>query len=278
MQRAEDARSALVRERERLAWQAGARRGRGDRSAATRWVLAAAAIGGAAGAALLATGSAWPGSSPCRGAPPGCLGVVIGTVLRAEHRAASAEQQRDHRELAAADARLRDAEHSARRRDRGARDRHEAAAVIDREWAAWKSAKACRRLSPEGVIDFFAGVDEARRRQQRHRQDRGRARRHSRDWSADWEKNARAVAALGTELGGERLAGRIEQLGATHAGAANCGTRGRPPQTLTSGAREDEPSRICAPSWPQASRPLGPTRKSASPASCATWAAHATQP
>ena len=245
LEKAEDARSALLRERERLPGQppVPTTEAKAGAPAATRWVLAAATIGAAAaGAALLAAGSAVAGIAVLVAALLlGALTVVMVTVLHADRRVARAEQQRVHGELAGVEVRLQEADHTLADETTALGTAQETAARLDREWAAWKSSTGVpAALSPEGVIDFFAGVEESRRSQRELARVEGELS-ETRRLVADWENDARAVAAPGTELGGERLAERVEQVGAAHDRRRELQVRvAGAHRTLASGAREGE--------------------------------------
>ena len=245
LEQAQDARGTLLRERERLPVQADARATGGTTGApaAARWVLAAAAGAGVVvSAALLATGSAVAGVVALAAALLlAAVAAVIGTALHADQRVARAEQQRAGAHLAGVNARLQDGEQACSDQTAALHTAQEAAARLDGEWTAWKSEKGVpAALSPEGVIDFFAVVEQARSLQRALTTTTAEQDETER-LIADWEKSARDVAAPNTELAGERLAARVEHLAGAQRQRRESQARVAGLQrTLASGAREGE--------------------------------------
>jgi uncharacterized protein YhaN len=243
--KAEDTRLALLSERER--WLAHpdvpATQSSVGAGTAARWVMATGAIVGAAvGTALLIAGSTVAGIALLAAALLlGVLAIVLITVRQTDQRVAHATQQRLHGELAGVDARLGEAEQALAREASALSSAQDTAARLDAEWAAWKNSSGVpAALSPEGVIDFFAGVEEARRQHRELARIEGDLV-ETRRLVGEWEARARAIDAAGAELSGERLAGRVEQLGVAHGRrrelqARVAGFR----RTLASGAREGE--------------------------------------
>ena len=245
VRKVEDTRNALLRERERWLAHPDAPTSRSAAGAGTpaRWVVAtAAAVGAAVGAALLIAGSTVAGIAVLAAALLlGVPAIVLITLRQTGQRVAHATQQRLHGELAGVDARLGEAEQALAREASALSSAQEATARLDAAWVAWKSRTGVpAALSPEGVIDFFAGVEEARRQQRELARVEGELG-ETRRLVGEWEERARTIDAAGAELSGEQLAGRVEQLGVAHdrrreLQARVAGFR----RTLASGAREGE--------------------------------------
>ena len=246
LQKAEDARGTLLRERERLPPQVDVPTTGTTASVlpVARWLLAATAIGGVAvGAVLMAAGSMVAGVVVLVAALLlGVAAAVIVTRVHGDRRVARAEQHRTRTELASVDARLQEAKNMLADETTTLKAAQEEEEAIDLEWAAWKSDKGVPvALSPQGVVDFFASVEQARGVQRTLTSitsEQGQTQR----LVADWEDHARAVAAPGTDLGGEHLAARVEQSGTTHRRRRELQARvAGLLRTLAGEAREGEP-------------------------------------
>ena len=235
LQQAEDARNTLLaraRTRGRTSDAPAPGSTAGGQSAA-RWALAAAATAGAvAGAVLIAAGSTPAGVAVLAAAL--FLGVAAVVHLRrAAHRAASdarratARRRRPCRRERSSPGRRagsRRPDHGAPHcPGRGGRPRPRVGRLEERE-------RRPAALSPEGVIDFFAIVEQARGSQRAlttitTEQDQ------TERLIANWEQGARNVAAPDTEIA-RRTPGRAcRAVGRRTAPARRAASqRGRPPQ------------------------------------------------